>query len=123
MPNSKQNPLDPALDSMKDFFKASKKSASAILKMRQDIIFSEGILSSKIKAAMALVWSISAKCDPCLKYYAVKAKEMGLTEEELGELLAVGSTMGGCVGEMWCLKAYHAFKHADELTEACCEVH
>lgn len=123
MSDSKQNQIDPALDSLKDFVKVSKKSASAIMKMRQEIIFSEGIFSPKMKASMALVWSISAQCEPCLKYYVLKAKELGLREEELGELLAVGSVMGGCVGEMWCLKAYHAFKHADEMSESCCDMH
>ncbi len=93
------------------------------MKMRQEILFSKGVFSPKTKLSMALIWSIATKCEPCLKYYAVKAKEAGLTEEELGELLTVGSTMGGCVGEMWCLKAYHAFKHADEMAASCCEVH
>lgn len=123
MSQSQENQIDPALESMKEFSKLSKSTASAIQKMRQDAIFSDGIFSPKIKAAMATLWSISAKCEPCLKYYAVKSKELGLSEEELGELLAVGSAMGGCVGELWCLKAFHAFKNADQMKEACCELH
>ena len=95
MPDPKQNQIDPALDSLKDFFKVSKKSASAISKMRQDVIFSEGTFSPKIKTAMALVWSISAKCEPCLKYYAVKAKELGLTEEEVGRAFSCWLNDGG----------------------------
>jgi len=39
-----------------------------------------------------------------------QAVTRGATEVELGEMLAIASTMGGCVGEMWALKAYKAYK-------------
>jgi hypothetical protein len=39
-----------------------------------------------------------------------QARGLGATEAELGEFLAVASTMGGCVGEMWALKAFKAYK-------------
>lgn len=68
--------------------------------MRQEVIFSDGVLSAKIKALVAALWGISVRCEPCLKLYILKAKELGATEAEVGEVLAVASTMGGCVGEM-----------------------
>jgi nucleoside-diphosphate-sugar epimerase len=37
-------------------------------------------------------------------------RDVGATQAELGEFLAVASTMGGCVGEMWALKAFKAYK-------------
>jgi alkylhydroperoxidase/carboxymuconolactone decarboxylase family protein YurZ len=43
-------------------------------------------------------------------FYVQQAVTLGATETELGEALAVASTMGGCVGEMWALKAYKAYK-------------
>ena len=49
---------------------------------------------------------------------------------ELGEFLAVASTMGGCVGEMWALKAFKAYKdlaHGETTTAteepSCCSSH
>lgn len=50
----------------------------------------------------------------------------GVSEAEVGEILAVASTMGGCVGEMWALKAWKAYKdfiggHAAHQDEpGCC---
>jgi len=114
--------IDSALGLMADFSKVSQGTSAHINKMRQDTIFSEGIFSAKVKALAATLWGISARCEPCLKYYIMKAKELGATEEEVGEFLAIASTMGGCVGEMWALKAYQAYKEDDEI-ENCCDTH
>jgi alkylhydroperoxidase/carboxymuconolactone decarboxylase family protein YurZ len=38
-----------------------------------------------------------------------QAVKLGATEHEVGEVLAVASTMGSCVGEMWALKAFKAY--------------
>ena len=124
MSNQNLEKIDASLKSMKDFAAHSHGTASTIQKMRQEIIFSDGIYPAKTKVLIATMWAISAKCEPCLKFYIMKAKELGVTEEELGEVLAIGSTMGGCVGEMWCLKAYHAFKdNTLELgNDTCCEI-
>ncbi|MGO9234707.1 MAG: carboxymuconolactone decarboxylase family protein [Methylocella sp.] len=68
--------------------------------MRQDAIFAEGAVAARYKAL--LLWAVSARCEPCFKFYVQQAVRLGATESELGELRAVASTMGGCVGEMWC---------------------
>ncbi len=113
--------VDPAFDVLKDFAKATLGSPKDIQAMREKNIYKDGALPSKIKVIFSLLWSISEKCEPCIKYYAQKAKEFGVTEPELGEALAVASTMGGCVGEMWALKAFKAFHdEIDSSSEACC---
>jgi len=113
--------IDPALGLMGEFSKVSKGTSERIQEMRQEGIFSDGIFPSKTKVLAAALWGISARCEPCLKFYILKAKELGVTEAEVGEFLAVASAMGGCVGEMWALKAYKAFKGASEdEDESCC---
>jgi AhpD family alkylhydroperoxidase len=102
--------IDPALDLFGEFGKLTKGTAKHIAAMRQDVIFADGAVPARVKALAALVWSISARCEPCLKYYVQQAARLGATEAELGELLAVASVMGGCVGEMWALKAFQAYK-------------
>ncbi|MEX0958912.1 MAG: carboxymuconolactone decarboxylase family protein [Burkholderiales bacterium] len=67
----------------------------------------------------ATLESVLARCEPCLKFYIHKARELGASEEEVGEYLAVASVMGGCVGEMWALKAYEAMKSGG-TAESCC---
>lgn len=103
--------LDPALELMRDFAKVAKGTTAHIQKMRQDVIYSDGIVPAKFKILGALLWSICARCEPCIRWYVQQAVKRGVSEQELGEYLAVASTMGGCVGEMWALKAFEAFKH------------
>lgn len=112
--------IDPAFETLNDFAKVTHGSPQDIQSMREKNIYRDGVLSAKIKTMLALLWSISEKCEPCIKYYAQKSKELGATEIELGEFLAVASTMGGCVGEMWALKAFSAYKNEEKRSDNCC---
>lgn len=114
--------IDPALGLMGEFSKISQGTSAHVQKMRQEAIFTDRVLPAKFKALTATIWGISARCEPCLKFYILKAKELGATEKEVGEILAVASAMGGCVGEMWALKAYQAFKEGPASDEHCCEI-
>lgn len=117
--------IDPALELMKDFGKITGGMPALIEQMRKKAIFSDGAVPQKFKILTAMVWAISAKCEPCFKYYVQRAVIAGVTEAELGEFLAIASTMGGCVGEMWALKAFKAFKDhgvedVSEQPPSCC---
>ncbi len=101
--------IDPAFDLMHQFGKITKGTGALIQKMRMQAIFSDDAVPSKFKAMAAVLWSVSARCEPCIEFYVQKAAKLGITETELGEFLAVASTMGGCVGEMWGLKAYKSY--------------
>ncbi len=114
--------IDPALGLMKEFARVTRGTAAAIQKMRQEAIFTDGRVPAKYKALAAALWAVGARCEPCIRFYVQQAASRGATEEELGEFLAVGSTMGGCVGEMWALKAYAAFRGGQESEPGCCRV-
>lgn len=120
--------IDPALGLMAEFSRITSGTTAHIQKMRQEAIFSDGAVLAKHKALAATLWSISARCEPCIRYYVQQAVKLEISEQELGEFLAVASTMGGCVGEMWALKAYKAFRdfksgasHEAPEPESCCE--
>ncbi|MCP1175845.1 carboxymuconolactone decarboxylase family protein (plasmid) [Ralstonia solanacearum] len=102
--------IDPAMGLMAEFGKLTHNTTRHINQMRQETIFCDGVLPARIKALAAMLWAISARCEPCFKFYVQQAVKLGATEHELGEMLAVASTMGGCVGEMWALKAFKAYK-------------
>lgn len=87
--------------------------------MRQEAIFSDGVLPARIKALAAALWSVSARCEPCIEAYMGKAQELGATAEETAEMLAIASAMGGCVGETWANKALRAVE--DGPVGGCCE--
>lgn len=84
--------------------------------MRQEAIFSDGALPARVKALAAALWSVSARCEPCIEAYMRKARELGATPQECGEMLAIASAMGGCVGETWANKALSA-----TAGDGCCE--
>lgn len=102
--------IDPSLGLIAEFGKLTKTTTPRIHAMRQEAIFAEGVLPARFKTLAAMLWAISARCEPCFKFYVQQAVKLGATEGELSEMLAVASAMGGCVGEMWALKAYKAYK-------------
>lgn len=112
--------IDPALAAMKEFGKLCPDTAKAIQSMRQSAIFKDGALPARHKALAATLWSISARCEPCVKFYAAEANRLGATKEELGEFLAIAATMGGCVGETWAVKALHAFDASGDAPGCAC---
>ncbi len=118
--------IDPALGLMAEFGKLTHGTTRHIHQMRQDAIFAEGTVPARMKTLSAMLWSIASRCEPCIKFYVQKAAALGATQEELGEVLAVASTMGGCVGEMWALKAFKAYKEyaggqvAEAPEPSCC---
>ena len=111
---------DPELAAHREFGEISHGTARHLKLMRQEVIFSDGVLPARLKALAAALWSVSARCEPCIRFYIQKAHELGATREEIGEMLAIASTMGGCVGETWAVKAWSAVR--GNLPEAaCCE--
>ena len=102
--------IDPALGLMTEFGQITKGTVRHLDQMRQDAIFAEGSVPARYKALAAMLWSISARCEPCFTFYVRQAARLGASEKELGEFLAIASAMGGCVGEMWALKAFKAYK-------------
>ncbi|WP_133139280.1 carboxymuconolactone decarboxylase family protein [Legionella genomosp. 1] len=111
--------IDPALGYLASFNKAALGISHDIQALRQKTIFTDGVLDAKTKALMAMICGINERCEPCLAYYVLEAKKRGLTEQALGEALAVVTTMGGCVGEMWALKAFKAYRE-EGTGQSCC---
>jgi len=59
--------------------------------------YTEGALSVKTKELMGLVASLVLRCDDCIKYHLLKCKENNVTEEELFEVLGIGTLVGGSI--------------------------
>jgi AhpD family alkylhydroperoxidase len=118
---------EPALND--EFEQLTQGTASHIRRMRHLAILTEGALPVPIKILAALLWSISARCEPCVDYYAQLAALHGATPEQVGEALAVAITMGGCVGKTWAKKAYLSYRAAGAAAPAgnpaptCCGGH
>jgi len=119
--------IDPALDHFGEFSTLTKGTAEHFGAMRREVIFADGAIPSRLKALGAVLWAISARCEPCIEYYVQQAVRLGVREAEFGEFLALASVMGGCVGEIWALKAFKAYKDAEackavpEAEPLCCD--
>lgn len=111
--------IDPVYGYLKEFFKVGLGTTALIHKMREEMIFKDGVLSAKHKALIVALWGVSMRCEFCLTYYILKAKELGATEAEVGEVLAIGSTMGGYIGAPWALRAYQTFKEGNTFSAEC----
>lgn len=84
--------------------------SAAIQGMRETAVFTDGAVAAKTKCMAAVLIGARIQCEPCIRYYAAKAKEYGATEEEMTEILEVNCALGGCVGEVWGLKALEIFR-------------
>ena len=61
--------IDPALGLMAEFGKVTKGTVRHIDQMRQDAIFVDGAVPARYKALAATLWAVSARCEPCFKFY------------------------------------------------------
>lgn len=59
--------------------------------------YAEGALSSKVKEMIGLSASMVLRCDDCVKYHLQKCHELGVTTEEVFEVFAVSSIVGGTI--------------------------
>ena len=47
-------------------------------------------MNEQTKELIAIGASVAAHCQPCLKYHYAKAREVGVTAEEIAEAIAMG---------------------------------
>ncbi len=68
------------------FRKLSPKVTGGLVRMRQET-FRDAAVVAKYKVLAALAIVVVTKCEPCIKAYAKMAYQLGMTQEELLELL------------------------------------
>lgn len=59
--------------------------------------FQEGALSVKTKEMLGLVSSMVLRCDDCIKYHVGQCYEIGITEQEILEVMAIANLIGGTI--------------------------
>jgi len=87
-----------------DLAELSPEIHNALARIRE-VAYADGIFPSRVKVLTALAISTVIKCEPCVRMYVEKAIELGVTREEMIEMLNVAMAMGGCPGEAWVHKA------------------
>lgn len=59
--------------------------------------YAEGALDVKTKEMLGLVASMVLRCDDCIKYHLGKCHELGISTEQVYEVFAVASIVGGTI--------------------------
>jgi selenide,water dikinase len=60
-----------------------------------------GKLDARAKRAVSVALSVLARCEPCLKIHIHKAREAGLSQEEIDEAAWMAVAFGGCSAMMF----------------------
>jgi hypothetical protein len=61
--------IDPALALMAECGQVTKCTTRHINQLRQDVIFADGTVPARYMALAAMLWAVSARCEPCFKFY------------------------------------------------------
>ncbi len=75
----------------------------------------DGVLDKKTKEMMALAIAVAIRCDDCIGVHVQSLIKLGMTREELEEVLATAVYMGGGPSLMYSTHALQAF---DDFTAA-----
>lgn len=59
--------------------------------------YAEGTLDIQTKELIGLTCSMVLRCDNCIKYHLGKAKEAGLSDEQIIEAMAIANLVGGTI--------------------------
>jgi len=60
-------------------------------------VYREGALNAKTKELLGLVASLVLRCDDCISYHVIRAKEAGTSDAEFDEVMAIGLVAGGSI--------------------------
>lgn len=59
--------------------------------------YEDGALDARTKEIAGLSASLVLRCDDCIAYHLIRCKELGLTNEQIFEVLSVGLIVGGSI--------------------------
>jgi len=73
-------------------------------------VYRDGALDEKTKEMLGLVASLVLRCDDCVSYHTIKARELGVTDDEYGEIMSVGLIVGGSITIPHIRRAYRLWE-------------
>lgn len=59
--------------------------------------FTDGAIDQKTKEMIGLSSSLVLRCDDCVRYHLQTCYELGVSREELEEILSIGTLIGGTI--------------------------
>lgn len=77
-------------------------------------VYRKGALDAKTKELLGLVASLVLRCDDCISYHVIAAKEQGTSDAEFEEVMAIGLIVGGSITIPHLRRANRLWKEMDE---------
>ncbi|MDO5541681.1 MAG: carboxymuconolactone decarboxylase family protein [Acinetobacter sp.] len=74
------------------------------------VAMKDGVIDAKTKEFIALAIGVAQRCDGCIGFHVRTLVKMGMTFEELNEILGIAVYMGGGPSLMYAANAVAAFK-------------
>ena len=89
-------------------FKVEREALNEKILARDDInikrffaldsaVYRDGALDAKTKEMLGLVASLVLRCDDCITYHVIAAKERGVSDKEFDEVMSIGLVVGGSI--------------------------
>jgi AhpD family alkylhydroperoxidase len=60
-------------------------------------VYRDGALDAKTKELLGLVASLVLRCDDCITYHTLQAREREVSDQEFDEVMSVGLIVGGSI--------------------------
>lgn len=60
-------------------------------------VYRDGALNAKTKELLGLTASLVLRCDDCVTYHVIRARELGVTDAEFDEVMSIGLVVGGSI--------------------------
>jgi ribonuclease HI len=77
-------------------------------------VYRDGALDARTKEMLGLVASLVLRCDDCITYHLVQAKQVNISDEEFDEIMAVGLVIGGSITIPHIRRAYDIWEDLKE---------
>jgi ribonuclease HI len=79
-----------------------------------EAVYRDGALPAKTKELLGLVASLVLRCDDCIMYHVIKAKENAVSDAEFDEVMSIGLVVGGSITIPHVRRAYRTWKELSE---------
>jgi AhpD family alkylhydroperoxidase len=106
-------------------FKKEREQLNENILAREDInikrffgidnaVYRDGALPAKTKEMLGLVASLVLRCDDCITYHVIKARENQVSDTEFDEVMSIGLVVGGSITIPHIRRAYRTWKELSE---------
>lgn len=102
-------------------FNEERDKLNAIVLGREDLnikrffgldsgVYRSGALDAKTKELLGLVASLVLRCDDCISYHVIRAREEKVTDQEFDETMSIGLVIGGSITIPHLRRAYRLWE-------------